>query len=137
MRALDRKLLRNLWAMKGQAIAIALVIGCGVAMSVMSLSTLRSLHATRQTYYERFRFAEVFASFKRGPLSLQQRVENIPGVARVELRIVRNVNLIVEGLREPAVGRLISIPDHGQPRLNRLYLRRDACRNRAAGSGGR
>jgi energy-coupling factor transporter ATP-binding protein EcfA2 len=74
MRALDRKLLRNLWEMKGQATAIALVIGCGVAMSVMSLSTLRSLHATRETYYERFRFAEVFASFKRGPLSLQQQL---------------------------------------------------------------
>lgn len=124
MRAMDQKLFRNLWEMKGQAIAIALVIGCGVAMSVMSLSTLRSLHATRQTYYERFRFAEVFASFKCGPLSLQQRVEDIPGVARVEPRIVRSVNLIVEGLREPAVGRLISIPDHGQPRLNQLYLRR-------------
>lgn len=124
MRALDRKLLRNLREMKGQAFAIALVIGCGVAMSVMSLSTLRSLHATRQTYYERFRFADVFASFKRGPLSLQQRVEEIPGVARVELRIVRSVNLIVEGMLEPAVGRLISIPDSGQPRLNQLYLRR-------------
>jgi len=58
MRALDRKLLRNLREMKGQAIAIALVIGCGVAMSVMSLSTLRSLHATRQTYYGRVRFGD-------------------------------------------------------------------------------
>jgi putative ABC transport system permease protein len=124
MRVLDRKLLRNLWTMKSQALAIALVIASGVAMSVMSLSTLRSLHATRTTYYDRFRFAEVFAGFKRGPQSLQRRVERIPGVARVEPRIVRNVNLIVHGLREPAVGRLISIPDHHQPRLNQLYLRR-------------
>ena len=123
MRAINRKLLRNLWTMKGQSIAIALVIASGVAMSVMSLSTLRSLQATRETYYERFRFAEVFASFKRGPLSLQQRVESIPGVARVEPRIVETVNLIVEGLREPAVGRLISIPDHQPPRLNQMYLR--------------
>ncbi|MCP4510823.1 MAG: ABC transporter permease, partial [Fuerstiella sp.] len=124
MRVLDRKLLRNLWMMKSQAFAIALVIACGVAMSVMSLSTLRSLQATRTTYYDRFRFADVFASFKRGPLSLQRRVKKIPGVARVEPRIVRNVNLIVPGLREPAVGRLISIPNHQQPRLNQLYLRR-------------
>lgn len=93
-------------------------------MSVMSLSTLRSLQATRQAYYEQFRFADVFASFKRGPLSLQQRVEQIPGVARVEPRIVEMVNLIVKGLREPAVGRLISIPDHQPPRLNQMYLRR-------------
>lgn len=110
--------------MKGQSLAIALVISSGVAMSVMSLSTLRSLQATQETYSERFRFADVFASFKRGPLSLQQRVEGIPGVARVEPRIVENVNLIVAGLREPAVGRLISIPDHRPSRLNQLYLRR-------------
>ena len=109
--------------MKGQAFAIAMVIGCGVAMSVMSLSTLRSLYGTRTAYYERFHFADVFAGFKRGPLSLISRVEKIPDVARVDARIVRNVNLIVEGLREPAVGRLISIPDVGQPQLNQLHLR--------------
>ena len=124
MRTLDRKLLRNLMTMKGQALAIAVVIVCGVAMSVMSLSTLRSLQMTRETYYERFRFAHVFAGFKRAPLSLVARVQQIPGVARIEPRIVKNVNLIVEGLREPAVGRLISIPDHRQPGLNQLYLRR-------------
>lgn len=124
MRALNQKLLRNLWTMKGQAIAIALVIGSGVAMSVMSLSTLRSLHATRATYYDRYGFADVFASFKRGPLSLQDRIAEIPGVAHVEPRIVRDVNLIVDGMREPAVGRLISIPNTEQPRLNRLHLRR-------------
>lgn len=124
MRALDRKLVRNFWSMKSQATAIALVIACGVAMSVMSLSTLRSLYATRTTYYERYRFADVFAGFKRGPLSLQSRVRTIPGIARVEPRIVENVNLIVPGLREPAVGRLISIPDYRQPHLNQLYLRR-------------
>jgi putative ABC transport system permease protein len=122
MRAIDRKLLRNLWTMKGQA--IALVIGSGVAMSVMSLSTLRSLHATRLTYYDRFQFADVFATFKQGPLALKNRVEKISGVATVEMRIVQSVNLIVEGLREPAIGRLISIPDDGEPELNQLYLRR-------------
>ncbi|MEZ6132185.1 MAG: ABC transporter permease [Planctomycetaceae bacterium] len=124
MTALNRKLLRNLWTMKSQALAIVLVVGCGVAMSVMSLSTLRSLQATRQTYYERYRFADVFASFKRGPQSLQTRVQQLPGVAQADARIVRSVNLIVEGLREPAVGRLISIPDSGPPELNQLYLRR-------------
>ncbi len=124
MKAIHRKLLRNLSTMKAQAFAIAMVIGCGVAMSVMSLSTLQSLHETRNTYYDRFGFADVFAAFKRGPLSIVDRVESIPGVAQVDARIVHNVNLIVEGLREPAVGRLISLPDYEQPRLNRVYLRR-------------
>lgn len=124
MNSLNRKLFRNLWSMKGQAFAIALVIGSGVAMSVMSLSTLRSLHATRAAYYDRFQFADVFAGFKRAPLILEDRLREIEGVATAEMRIVQNVNLIVEGLREPAVGRLISIPDEGSPDLNRVYLRR-------------
>jgi len=124
MRALDRKLVRNLWTLKGQAFAIALVIACGVSMSVMSLSTLGSLQATRGLYYKQFRFADVFASFKQGPLWLKNRIEKISGVAQAELRIVKNVNLIVEGLREPAVGRMISIPDNHPSRLNHLYLRR-------------
>ena len=124
MKAINRKLIRNVLAMKGQAFAIALVIASGVAMSVMSLSTLRSLDGTRAAYYERYRFAQVFAGLKRGPLTLESRVEKIPGVARVQTRIVENVNLIVPGLREPAVGKLISIPDQGQPELNQLYLRR-------------
>lgn len=124
MKAINRKLLRNVLAMKGQAFAIALVIASGMAMSVMSLSTLETLAETRAAYYERFQFADVFAHFKRGPDSLESRVQQIPGVAAVDLRIVETVNLIVPGLREPAVGRLISIPDTGAPELNQFYLRR-------------
>ncbi|WP_145944263.1 FtsX-like permease family protein [Fuerstiella marisgermanici] len=124
MKAINRKLVRNVLDMKGQAIAIALVIASGVAMSVMSLSTLKTLDGTRAAYYERYRFAQVFAGFKRGPRTLESRVQHIPGVARADLRIVQNVNLIVPGLPEPAVGKLISIPDHGTPKLNQLYLRR-------------
>jgi putative ABC transport system permease protein len=39
VRALDRKLLRDLWALKGQVAAIALVIGAGLAMYVAYLAT--------------------------------------------------------------------------------------------------
>ena len=99
-------------------------------MAVMSLSTLRSLRSSQQAYYERYRFANVFASLKRGPLSLQGRLARIPGVATVEPRIVQTVNLIVEGIAEPAVGRLVSIPGRNlageresQPLLNQLHLR--------------
>ena len=67
IRALDRKLLRDLWDIKEQALAIAAVIACGVATFVMSLTTLRSLELTRATYYDRYRFADVFAMVKRAP----------------------------------------------------------------------
>jgi putative ABC transport system permease protein len=123
MTALNRKLLRDLLAMKGQVLAICLVIGCGVAAFVMSLSTLESLRSAQAEYYERYRFADVFAHLTRAPKALEPRIAEIPGVARIQTRIVADVNLDVPGLAEPAIGRLISIPEHRRPGLNEVYLR--------------
>ena len=123
MTALNRKLFRDLLHMKGQSLAIALVIASGVATFVMALSTLRSLEDNRQTYYERYRFGQIFAPLKRAPQTLSERIEQIPGVSQVQTRVVVDVNLDVTGLSEPAVGRLISIPDRGRPAMNAVYLR--------------
>ncbi len=123
MKALDRKLFRDLWGMRGQILAIVLVIACAAAMSVMSLSTQQSLGQTQTTYYERYRFADVFALLKRAPNTLAERVAEIPGVARVQTRIVASVTLDVRGLKEPAVGRLISVPDRRTAILNDVHLR--------------
>jgi putative ABC transport system permease protein len=51
MRALDRKVLRDLWHLRGQVVAIALVIASGVAVLIMSLSTLEALRRTTDAYY--------------------------------------------------------------------------------------
>ena len=124
LRALDRKLLRDLWAMKGQSLAIASVIAAGVAMFVMYLSNFDSLQRTRAAYYESARFADVFASLKRAPSSLEARIAALPGVEAVATRVVADVTLDVPGMAEPAIGRLISLPDRGRPALNDVYLRR-------------
>jgi putative ABC transport system permease protein len=122
--ALDRKLLRDLSQMKGQSIAIAIVLAAGVATFVNSRTMLYSLELTRSTFYERNRFADVFSKVKRAPDALNDRLAEIPGVAQVETRIVQVVTLDVPGLTEPAVGQLISLPVTRTPRLNKVYLRR-------------
>ncbi|HSC28285.1 MAG TPA: hypothetical protein VLD67_13485, partial [Vicinamibacterales bacterium] len=124
MRALDRKLLRDLWNLKGQALAIAFVIGAGVAMFIMYLSTFESLRLTQQTYYERYRFADVFAGLTRAPLHVRDRAAEMPGVARVDARVVVEVTLDVPDLTEPASGRLIGIPIPRAAMLNDVFLRR-------------
>ncbi|MGH9309095.1 MAG: ABC transporter permease [Vicinamibacterales bacterium] len=124
IRPLDRKLLRDLVALKGQALAIGLVIAAGVAMFIMYLSTFHSLRLTQQTYYDRYRFAHVFAALTRAPLFVRDRAAEIPGVARVDARVVVDVTLDVPGLREPASGRLIGIDVPPRPMLNDLFLRR-------------
>jgi putative ABC transport system permease protein len=122
--ALDRKLLRDLWQMRGQSVAIALVIAAGVAMFVMYLSNFESLQRTRATYYQTARFAEVFASLKRAPASVESRIAALPGVEAVSTRVVADVTLDLQDMTEPATGRLISIPERSRPVLNDVYLRR-------------
>ena len=123
MRALTRKLLRDLWLSRGQALAIGLVIAGGVAMFVLLLSTFDSLDLTRQEYYDRYRFADVFASLKRAPQSLAADLAAIPGVARLETRVVVDVTLDVPSQSAPITGRLISVPEAGPPVLNALFMR--------------
>ena len=123
VRALDRKLLRDLWAMKGQGLAIAAVIAAGVAMFVAYFSNFDSLQRARAEYYDGARLADVFASVTRAPLSLSPRIAAIPGVQRVATRIVADVTLDVAGLDDPATARLISLPAQGRPPLNDLVLR--------------
>ena len=123
MKALDRKLWRDLWQLRSQSLAIVAVMASGVACFIMFMSTLDSLLESRDRYYQDYRFAEVFVPLKRAPESLSLRLEAIPGVSKVDTRVVAPVNVDIEGFHEPIIGTIISIPDNGSPRLNRLYLR--------------
>ncbi|HNQ03609.1 MAG TPA: ABC transporter permease [Thiobacillaceae bacterium] len=124
MTALDLKLLRDLWHMRGQVLAIAAVIAGGVATLVMSLSTYDSLLTTRDLFYSEYRFAQVFTTLKRAPESVAQRLKEIPGVERLETRVVAVVKLEVAGFNDPVTGMLSSLPDVGMPLLNTLHLKR-------------
>lgn len=124
MNALDRKILRDTWRMKGQVLAIALVIASGVSTFVMFLSTMNSLTLMREGFYRDYRFAEVFASLKRAPESLKWRIGEIPGVRQVETRVVADVKLKIEDFSDPVTARIVSVPERGEALLNRLHIRK-------------
>ncbi len=124
MTSLNKKLFRDLWSMKGQALAIGLVMASGASTFVMAISTRDSLEFTRVSYYAEKRFPDVFASLKRAPESLKGRLRAIPGVQQVETRVIAPANLEVEDYPDPVTGRLVSIPDFGEPLLNGLHLMR-------------
>lgn len=124
MTSLNRKLVRDLVKMKGQVVAVGLVVACGVATFIAARSGYESMLGSQQKYYRDFHFADVFLNLKRAPNSMLRKVERIPGVDTAETRIVMDVSLDVPGLDEPATGRLVSIPERHQPRLNRVYVRR-------------
>jgi len=123
MGALDRKLFRDLWRLKSQVLAIASVIACGFAIMVMTFGAMASLKTTRDVYYDEYRFAQVFSHLRRAPLLVAAEIGRIPGVAEWDVRITHYAALDVPGWSEPSAAWLISLPDTGQPRLNRVALR--------------
>ncbi|OPY89659.1 MAG: FtsX-like permease family protein [Syntrophaceae bacterium PtaU1.Bin231] len=124
MKTLDRKLWRDLWHMKGQAFAIVLVITSGIATFIMFISAMDSLKLTRSWFYRDYDFADVFVSLKRAPESVKGQIAEIPGVSRVETRVVADVKLDIRDFPDPVTAKVISIPEEGGPLLNKLYIRK-------------
>lgn len=122
MRALNRKLMRNLWSQRGQLVAVSLVVACGIATYITMRGAYDSLVAAQASYYTAYRFADVFAQLKRAPESLAAEIASIDGVSTVQTRLVADVTLDVPGLDEPAVGLLISIPGRRIAVLNDIHI---------------
>jgi len=123
VKALDLKLLRDLWHMRGQVFAIALVLAAATATFVLSLGVHRSLVETRDAYYARNNFADVFAEMTRAPRSLVDRVAAIPGVRRAEGAIVQYATLDFPDRPEPVRALINSVDEQGRSQLNRLIIR--------------
>ncbi|MDE2487189.1 MAG: ABC transporter permease [Alphaproteobacteria bacterium] len=119
---LDRKVLRDLWRMKWQALAIALLIACGVSVATMSFSAQRALAGAQARFYAETRFADAFAALTRAPLSIARELAAIDGVTAVDVRISESGLMDVPGLVRPATVRLISLPDDPSRALDRVRL---------------
>lgn len=122
MNALDLKLLRDLWRMRGQALAIALVLAAATATFVLSTGVHGSLTETRDAYYARNHFADVFAEMTRAPRSVVARVAEIPGVQRAEGSIRQYATLDFPGRPEPVRALIASVDERGRDELNRITL---------------
>ncbi len=118
---LNRKLARDLWRMKGQAVAIGVVIAVGVALLVMMSGLVNSLKQTRDAYYERYRLAGVFAPVTRAPNHLEARLAAIEGVSAVEPRVTGSALIDLPGQALPVQAQAVSLPDLRPPRLNAVY----------------
>ncbi len=123
MRALERKLLRDLWSLKSQVASIALVIACGIGGFIASFSTYESLVWSREHYYDSARFPQVFAEVKRAPAPLAARIRAIPGVSEVETRVLRDVQLDVPGVVQPMTARVIGMAFDRPQAMDRVTLK--------------
>lgn len=123
MSTLYRKLLRNLWQLRGQGLAIAAVIAGGVAMLIMSYTVFDALILTQKSFYQQQHFADLFADIKRAPNGLLTRLAEIPGILVIEDRIKAPINVRLPGFDEPISGLAISLPEGRQPQLNQVHIK--------------
>jgi putative ABC transport system permease protein len=127
VKALDRKLLRDLRLMWSQAITIALVVGSAVAGFITSFSAYDALEWSRDIYYAEARFADVFSRVKRAPRSLESKLQSLPGVATLQTTLEHDVQIDIAGVPDPMIGRLIGLHPKGngviEQRLNHVTVR--------------
>lgn len=123
MTGLHRKLGRDYKTLGAQVFTIALLIVGGVSVLVSSWSSYQSLEKAKNSYYQEYQFADVFAEIVRAPEMEAQKIAAIEGVERVETRLIEFGLVDVPNQAEPALGRLISWAGPGQI-INRIYIRR-------------
>lgn len=123
MTSLNKKMLRAIRQSPGQTLAVAAVVLVGTACYITLASLHRNLLLTRDTYYSQYRFADFEIMVERTPMTALFKVEEIPGVRQVRGRIVKEVNLDIEGVEETRMGRLVSMPDRHAPVLNDVVIR--------------
>ncbi|MEQ1608382.1 MAG: FtsX-like permease family protein [Hyphomonadaceae bacterium] len=110
--------------MRINAIAIAMVLGCGLSIFVMAVGMRESLEHTRHEYYANQQMADLAVSLVRAPERVEFDLAAAPGVAVVEARVAGLALLDLPGVVEPASARLVSLPSNGKPLVNNLVLAR-------------
>lgn len=123
MKAINRKVLRDLRLLWSQAITIALVVASGVGGFLATLSAVDSLSSARDAFYASGHFADVFASAKRAPLAYARRLGEIPGVLDVQTTVEASARVTVPGSFDPVIGQLIGVKSGAPRRLNGVVLR--------------
>lgn len=118
MNTLNKKVFRELFALKAQSITIALVVASGIAVFIASRAAYDSLWQARDRFYANSFFAEGFVSSKPAPEILEKRIRSISGIQDFRMRIVMEsvVDFPEEDL--PSSGRFVSITEG----MNELFL---------------
>jgi putative ABC transport system permease protein len=123
IRSLDRKMLRELWRLRGQLLSIGLVVAAATMMLVTMRGTYEALYEGREAYYRDYRLGDVWASLELAPESLRERIALIPGVGAVETRVTSYATLDLPWLDAPGQGLFISVPEGRRSDVDDVHVR--------------
>ncbi|MBI5498335.1 MAG: ABC transporter permease [Deltaproteobacteria bacterium] len=127
---LRRKVFREVLRQGGQAIAVALVMGLGVMMFVASYGGYLDLSASYDHSMDRMHLADWTLALDDVTAEEVARVARVDGVAAADARLVADLPVtlprgrLAEDREGEVVlqGRIISLPDAGQPVLDQVVL---------------
>jgi putative ABC transport system permease protein len=123
VKALHRKLLRDLWRLRLQSLTIAVLVGCGIASFVTAVTASASMQASRDIFYAEARLGDLFDGLKRAPQAVVDRLRDLPGVAVAQGRIVKDFNVEIPGSMEPVSARFVSLRWPQEDQLNQVRVR--------------
>ena len=136
MRALDRKVLRDLRLLWSQALTIGMVVASGIGGFIATLSAVASLEQARDAFYAQGHFADAFATVKRAPEDMAQRLTEVPGVVAVQPTVEAVARIAVPGSVDPVMGQLIGWDERHAQSLNQVQLRTGQWPSAAVHAGG-
>jgi putative ABC transport system permease protein len=123
VRALNRKLARDLYRSKGLLLAITSIIAIGVMCYVTMQSAYHNLEDAKRSYYRRSRMADFWIDVKKVPLVELDALEQLPGVTEILPRIGFHATVDLEDSVEPLNGLVLSLPDRRRHVLNDIVIR--------------
>lgn len=121
MNKLNIMLFREIAKAKGQFIAAAAVIMAGIVMFAATYLSYRNLQNSLESYYDHYRFLDYFAEAGYIPEYLVDRIKRIPGVDGACGRISVDVGADLGEERRITL-RIISLPEHRSPAINRVTI---------------
>ena len=120
---LRRKMLRELWKLRGQLLSIGLVVAAAVMTLVTMRGTYDALVDARASYYSDYRLGDLWASLERAPEPIRRQIEGLDGVAAVQTRVTSAATLILPWLDVPGQGLFVSVPDEGRANVDDIHVR--------------
>lgn len=119
------KLIRDLGAYRAQVIGVMVVMTLGIAMYHSYYLSYESLGASYDVCYDKLKLADFSIEMVSAPEQTVKRLAAIPGVRHVAGRLRSEIRVEQgAGRRKVTTGRIISVPDQGLPRINKLVVLR-------------
>ncbi|TET90717.1 MAG: FtsX-like permease family protein [Methanomassiliicoccales archaeon] len=121
MAYIDKKMGRDLWRMKGRAIASVLLITMGSMMFAGFLSMMPNVEGFFRDYNEEMNFADLEVFVDYTPLSVITQLGDIPGVKDVDARLEESARIETSQLEDTAA-KLLGIDASRHPYVNDIKV---------------